>query len=111
MKRLRLIALAGLLAVLPGCELALLDGASVMTTDKTLGDHIVSITSNKDCSTYRKNTSASGVYCREDEVQPTPKVHCYQTLGSVSCYEQPDKTRAELGRNDQNFDVNANAGK
>lgn len=106
MKSLRWLMVAVAATALSGCELALLEGGSMMATQKTFSDHVVSLTSNKDCSTYRKNTT--GTYCKEDEVHPTPKVHCYRTLGEVTCYEDPDPSgRPEVGRNDQNYDENA----
>lgn len=104
MKIKRLAMIAAAVTALSGCELLLVEGATTMATGKTATDHIVSWTSNKDCSTYRKNTG-TGTYCKEDEVHPTPKVHCYRTLGEVTCYEDPDPSgRPEVGANDQNYE-------
>ena len=63
----------------------------VMATDKTLSDHLVSYQTGKDCSTVRAEQGRT--YCREDEPNPMPVVHCYQTLGDVTCYSAPDPAR------------------
>ena len=67
---------------------ALTDFATVGLTDKTIEDHVVSAISGKDCSTVRTNQGRT--YCAEDELNPEPKVHCYRTLGEVTCYDKPD---------------------
>ena len=43
-----------------------LDGVTLITTKKTINDHIVSFSTGKNCSTVRKNTGRH--YCEEDEV-------------------------------------------
>lgn len=63
----------------------------VMATDKTLSDHLMSYRTGKDCSTVRIEQGRT--YCREDEPNPMSNVHCYQTLGDVTCYAAPDPTR------------------
>jgi hypothetical protein len=101
MKRLAVILAAA--SVLGGCELVLLEGATMVGSDKSLADRIVSWSSNKDCSGYRRATGRT--YCKEDDIQPTPQVHCYRTIGEVTCYEQPEASgRPEVGRNDHNYD-------
>ena len=70
---------------------SILSGASVMATDKTIPDHIVSYRSGKDCSTVR--TEQGRTYCREDEPNPQPVAYCYRTLGDVTCYAEPDPAR------------------
>ena len=98
---LSLAALAGL----PACtDLAILEGAAVMGTDKTIPDHVISYYSGKDCSTVRKERGQT--YCVEDEPNPTPAVHCYRTLDRVSCYDRRDPHRdgqREMGNNDHNL--------
>ncbi len=66
------------------------DAVSTIATDKTLGDHAISYLSNKDCSTIRKNLGMT--YCKEDDPQriKEAKVHCYNELGKVTCYKEPD---------------------
>ncbi|MCW8835038.1 MAG: hypothetical protein OQJ99_01570 [Rhodospirillales bacterium] len=94
---------------LTGCESAVFGGgnvapiavwevASVVTTDKTIGDHIVSYYSGKNCSTARQELGLH--YCEEDEPKNPPDGYCYRTLGKVTCYEQPDPRREAqaLGR-------------
>ena len=78
--------------LLPGCAAVAalgggVEGVSVMATEKTMTDHIVSMASGKDCSTLRKEQGLT--YCKEDEVVPKMNVYCYRTLGEVNCYEQP----------------------
>lgn len=67
---------------------SILSTASVMATDKTIPDHLVSYRSGKDCSTVRVEQGRT--YCREDEPNPQPVAYCYRTLGDVTCYSQPD---------------------
>jgi len=73
------------------------DGISVIATDKTIGDHVVSYISKKDCSSVR--TELGMTYCKEDAQKDTgPKLHCYKELGKVTCYELPevDSSRLEV---------------
>lgn len=63
-----------------------------MATDKTLSDHLVSYQSGKDCSTVRLEQGRT--YCKEDEPNPIPDVHCYRTLADVTCYREPDPKRS-----------------
>jgi len=62
-----------------------------MASDKTIGDHLVSFQSGKDCSTVRVEQGRT--YCKEDEPNPIPDVHCYRTIGDVTCYSEPDPQR------------------
>lgn len=91
------LALLSLL-LLGGCSLATaapgsvpslagVEAVTVIGTDKTLGDHIVSFTTGKNCSTIRRKTGQT--YCEEDEVMPPEEIYCYRTLGKVSCYGEP----------------------
>jgi len=64
-----------------------LDVVSIINTDKTLVDHVVSLSTGRDCSTIRKIDGKS--YCKKDPV-PEPPLYCYRTLASVSCYRTPD---------------------
>ena len=69
---------------------AILDGASVINTHKTIDDHLVSWVTGKDCSTVR--ASMGEHYC-EDPPPAEPMVrrttYCYKSLAVVSCYDQP----------------------
>ena len=89
---LTLLVLTGML-LLSSCSalappVAAIEGISAVGTGKTLSDHVVSYYSGKDCSIVRQSTGRS--YCEEEENNPAPKVWCYRTLGSVSCYDRPD---------------------
>ena len=70
---------------------SIISAGVVMATDKTLADHLVSFRTGKNCSTVRIEQGRT--YCREDEPNPMPNVHCYQTLGDVMCYAAPDPSR------------------
>ncbi len=86
------IAALVMLAAVSGCAnipvFAEAEGVSAVLTKKTVTDHIVSLSSGKNCSSARVDRGQS--YCVEDEINPPPKVYCYRTLGSVSCYDRPD---------------------
>jgi hypothetical protein len=94
----RIVAPLGLPAVLliaPACDPGLMLGAGAATlvaTDKTLGDHAISAATGRDCSTARASRGES--FCK-----PAPHVmaaqHCYRTLGGISCYTQPDRQASE----------------
>ena len=76
-----------------------IEGATVVGTGKTIGEHIISFTTGKNCSTVRKNTGKH--YCEEDEVVMPNEVYCYNTLGDVSCYAEPrpyGQTEVHLGQ-------------
>lgn len=75
---------------------------SVVSSDKTIGDHIVSWTSGKDCSSVR--VQLGQYYCKEDEPKDPPKPYCYRTMGRVDCYATPDPYAAGqqmLGRDEE----------
>jgi hypothetical protein len=93
-----LVTIVVVLALSACNEFSIFGTASVVATDKTLSDHAVSYFSGKHCSTVRKETGRS--YCEEDELNPTPSVHCYRDLAGVTCYKQSDPygdRRRELG--------------
>ena len=76
-----------------------LEGAAVLSTGKTISDHIVSFSTGKNCSTVRKNIGQH--YCEEDEVENPDEVFCYNTLGNVTCYASPaphGETQRHLGQ-------------
>ncbi len=72
-------------AMMPG--LAGIQGATVIGTGKTIVDHVVSMTSGKNCSQLRRDTGRT--YCEEDEVAVPDEVYCYNTIGNVTCYSRP----------------------
>ncbi len=61
---------------------------SVIGTDKTLTDHLVSFSTGKNCSTIRRNLGQT--YCEEDEITVPEEIYCYRTLGKVNCYAEPN---------------------
>ncbi|MFN3076977.1 MAG: hypothetical protein ABT940_08895 [Alphaproteobacteria bacterium] len=63
---------------------------SVINTQKTLGDHVMSLITGKDCSLLRAERDED--YCvpkRDWRPSPPQPVYCYRSLGHVSCYAQP----------------------
>ena len=71
-----------------GCVgVAGVEGVSVMATEKTVVDHVISISSGKNSSTIRKDLGLT--YCEEDEITPQMNVYCYRTLGEITCYDKP----------------------
>ena len=70
---------------------SIISAGVLMATDKTLGDHYASYTTGKNCSSVRLEQGRT--YCREDEPNPIPTVHCYRTIGDVTCYAEPDPAR------------------
>ena len=102
---MRIPAAIALILLLAACtSWAVVDGITVMGTDKTLEDHVVSLASGKNCSTVRTERGLS--YCAEDEVVPLAPVFCYRTLGEITCYDRPDPHKGRYGRvgdNDHNL--------
>ena len=102
---MRLFAMLLCFVLLAGCGVVVgVEGGSLLATDKTFTDHIVSFASGKDCSVIRKERGLA--YCVEDQLNPRARVHCYRTLGRVTCYERPDPYGArqeEVGRMDHNL--------
>ena len=78
----------------PFPTIAVVNGATIMATDKTVIDHVVSISSGKNCSTVRRELGM--YYCEEDEPKGDRKIYCYRTLGNVTCYEKPFRDRTDL---------------
>lgn len=97
------IAVLNSCAVIPGA--AQVEGAFLVGTEKTLTDHVISLSSGKDCSSVRREKGLT--YCVEDEGDVMPKnMYCYKTLGRVTCYDRPDPydgRRKRLGDNDHNL--------
>ncbi|HYD64878.1 hypothetical protein [Azospirillum sp.] len=64
------------------------DFGSLNTTKKTLGDHVVSGVTGRDCSIL--SLEESGQYCPERVVVDRSNVYCYRTLADVNCHYIPD---------------------
>ncbi|MBL93921.1 MAG: hypothetical protein CFH06_01114 [Alphaproteobacteria bacterium MarineAlpha3_Bin5] len=94
-------AIVPLAIVLNGCVIgsagfpvaSQIEVLTLMNTEKTISDNIVSYVSGKDCSSVRRERGLS--YCKEDALQPPKtKRYCYKELSKVTCY----KTEDPLGR-------------
>ncbi|MCQ2913965.1 MAG: hypothetical protein MJ247_02075 [Alphaproteobacteria bacterium] len=76
----------------------ILEGASYLATDRTVGDHISSWITGKDCSIVRSITG-EGKYCMNDvelyraslPKYSTQTIYCYKSLASNVCYTEPSK--------------------
>ena len=68
-------------------HIMVMDGMTVVTTGKTISDHIVSFASNKNCSTVRRQTGQN--FCEEDDVSAPEELYCYNSLGNVNCFASP----------------------
>jgi hypothetical protein len=71
----------------PFTVLLVADGVSVINTEKTVEDHVISLISGKDCSLVRASMGYD--YCRDRTSPPTIQriSYCYKTLAAVSCYD------------------------
>ena len=99
-----LMAMASLMLLDACAGYGVAEGVSIISTEKSLSDHAVSIYSGKDCSTIR--LERGDTYCVEDEVVPKLMVYCYRTLGKVTCYDRPDPHKGRhrrVGNNDHNL--------
>lgn len=113
----RLILCAFLLNALSGCLLMTGPGlfaasvSTVINTDKTPTDHVVSWATGEDCSSIEYSKGRE--YCEETDIAatqadtalygPSGNYHglgpfCYRTLGEVNCYNQPDPQASEQAR-------------
>ena len=114
LSRFKFVLVLFLLGSVAGCNtpmtisgapaVAQFDVLSVVGTDKTIIDHLVSYTSGKDCSFVY--VEKGNRYCKEDEPVIKPQVYCYSTLGRATCYETPDpfaNGQRESGNNDHNL--------
>ena len=106
------VVACGAPTIAPGMPgMAQIDVLTVVGTDKTIFDHVVSYSSGKDCSYI--NVEKGNRYCKEDEPVINPQVYCYRTLARATCYEMPDpfaNGQRENGNNDHNM-VTSHKGK
>jgi hypothetical protein len=70
--------------------LAAAELATLIVTDKTMVDHIVSYFREEDCSSVR--ASRGDRYCRPIRMAytPPPEPFCYRSLADVSCFAEPN---------------------
>lgn len=91
------IAAAGPVMALAGCTSPLglaAAGADVVTlnaTKKTIGDHLVSAATGRDCSII--SFEQTGDYCPDKVVIDRSRIYCYRTLADVDCHHIPDPYR------------------
>lgn len=75
-----------------GFNFLVFDVVSVVTTDKTLFDHLMTAVMDEDCSSVR--VEQGGPYCKPWEKPYIPLAepprYCYRTLGEITCYTSPD---------------------
>ena len=87
---------------IPPSAFSSFEAISVVGTDKTLGDHLLSIYSGKNCSTVR--TSNDLTYCEEDEPVAKKTGYCYRSLGNITCYDRPDPYKGDYVEVEQKID-------
>ena len=105
----RILVICGALLGLTACGadvgLVLLatSTASFIHTDKTVVDHAVGLSTDRDCSIlYMANDEN---YCKPPvPIEPgqvaymSQALYCYRTLGGVTCYDRPDYTASSQTR-------------
>lgn len=92
-------SLAGAVMLAPGgCTLTPLGGSlagadlvTLNATKKTIGDHVVSAATGRDCSVI--SFEQTGDYCPDKVVVDRSRVYCYRTLADVECHHIPDPYR------------------
>jgi hypothetical protein len=77
--------------------------ATLIHTDKTVVDHAVGFSTDRDCSVLYLGQGEN--YCKPLEpIEPgqvaymSSALYCYRTLGGVSCYDRPDYTASSQTR-------------
>ncbi|WP_376956741.1 hypothetical protein ABNQ39_08240 [Azospirillum sp. A26] len=84
------LALAGCTSPL-GLAAAGADVVTLNATKKTIGDHIVSAATGRDCSIL--SFEKTGDYCPDKVEIDRSRVYCYRTLADVECHHIPDPYR------------------
>ena len=69
-----------------------LEVVSVINTDKTLADHVMSIAYGRDCSTIRY---LDGDYYCDRPPPPETPLFCYPSLADVVCYREDNPYGAQ----------------
>jgi hypothetical protein len=77
--------------------------ATFIHTDKTVIDHAVGLSTDRDCSVLYLARDQD--YCKPQvPIEPgqvaymSQALYCYRTLGGVSCYDRPDYTASSQTR-------------
>ncbi len=77
--------------------------ATLIHTDKTVIDHAVGLSTDRDCSVLY--LARDEPYCKPPvPIEPgqvaymAGALYCYRTLGGVSCYDRPDYTASSQTR-------------
>lgn len=85
-----MMALAGCTSPL-GLAAAGADVVTLNATKKTIGDHIVSAATGRDCSIL--SFEKDGDYCPDKVEVDRSRLYCYRTLADVECHHIPDPYR------------------
>ena len=62
--------------------------ATLVNTDKTIPDHVISLVTGHDCSLVRY--SDGGYYCVKPAAPNKPietRLYCYRSIGAITCYD------------------------
>ena len=78
-----------------------IDMLTLIGTEKTIVDHVISLSSGKDCSAV--NIEKEQYYCDEDEPAIKQNIFCYPSLGNVTCYDKPIEGYQQIGQNQHNL--------
>jgi hypothetical protein len=62
---------------------------SIATIQRTPADAVYSLLTGRDCSVVRLDQGKS--YCRPMEPKPEAPAFCTRSLGTVNCWQDPDK--------------------
>lgn len=94
-----LFALMPLSLLLPACTpedgvlMVVGSAISMIATNKTIPDHVLSQVLNKDCAASRVVDGVSKICLDENPpttVAQAAQTYCYRTLGTITCYNSPD---------------------
>ena len=73
-------------------------GASLIHTDRTLGDQAISRYREQDCALL--HLEAGETYCQDipEASPPNPQPHCYRSIAAITCYSDanPYETASRL---------------
>jgi hypothetical protein len=95
--------ICGILCAVQGCTgpastaMMGVEAVSIINTDKTITDHVVSMARDQDCSSIRAQNG--DYYCipyYENQQKPAPQPYCYRTMAGVDCYQQPLKNGNDI---------------
>ncbi len=67
----------------------LVDGISLINTQKTIEDHVISLITGMDCSVVRASQGDHYCVAPDQTTFYLRTSYCYKSIAKVSCYDQP----------------------